>query len=150
MGSVNSMKEKNPNRKPLAIAAMVLALVAVLAGGLALILHGCGRPQIYSGYLICQKCGMTGKCAMDNIDLTVHPEQYTLKCAKMADCIVSGYGIAVKQGDGKYRYYRFDSVGSAMALDNVIYTTKRTDNLLVEVKGTLKGDTITVSSIELK
>jgi hypothetical protein len=68
----------------------------------------------------------------------------------MADCIVSGYGLELKQADGKYKYFRFDSKGSAMALDNVIYVTKQPDNLLVVVKGTIKGNVMTITSIELK
>jgi hypothetical protein len=133
------------------LAAIVAAAVVVLGGLLAIIFTSCGGPQTFTGYLICQKCGMAGACVSANeaapLDLTVNPEKHTVRCDKMADCIVSGYGIAVKQPDGKYKYYRFDSAGSTMALDNVIYVTKKTDSLLVEVKGKLKGNTITVQSI---
>jgi hypothetical protein len=140
------MKEKFPSKKPLRLAAVIVAALAVLGGILALILSSCGGPKAYAGYLVCQKCGLAGKCAEDNINLAVNPEKHTLKCDKMAGCVVSGFGIEVKQGGG-YKYYRFDAGGSAMALDNVIYMTKKADNLLVEVRGTVKGNTIEVESI---
>jgi hypothetical protein len=144
------MKDKIINKKPLTVAAIVLAAVAVLAGALALILSSCGGPNTYTGYLICQSCGMQGKCSANNIDLTAHPEQFTLKCAKMADCILSGYGIAIKQENGKYKYFAFDTNGSVLALDNVIYQTKRADNLLVEVKGKMENNIIIVNSVKEK
>jgi hypothetical protein len=145
------MKEKFPKSSPLKLAAIVAAVVVVLGGVLAIVLTSCGGPQTFTGYLICQKCGLAGTCVSSNeaapLDLTANPEKHTVRCDRMADCIVSGYGIAVKQPDGKYKYYRFDSAGSTLALDNVIYVTKKADNLLVEVKGKLKGNTIEVQSI---
>lgn len=144
------MKDNFSGRRPWRLVAIVLVALAVLGGILAIVLTSCGGPQTYTGYLICQDCGLAGKCPKSNLDLTAHPEQHTLKCLKMAECIVSGYGISIKQSDGKYKYYRFDGPGSTMALDNVVYVTKRVDNLFVEVTGRLRGNTIAVVSIAEK
>lgn len=136
------------------LAAVVLAVAAVLGGVLAIILSSCGGPQTFTGYLICQKCGAAGACvsanAVEPLDLAIYPEKHTAKCNRSAESIVSGFGIAVKQADGKYRYYRFDSAGSALALDNVVYATKKADGILVEVRGKLKGNTIEVQSVAEK
>jgi hypothetical protein len=148
------MKDKFPSNRPWKLTAIIAAAVVALGGIFAVIFTSCGGPKAYEGYLVCVKCGMAGKCLSSNaanaIDLTTNPEKHTLKCNKMADCIVSGFGIMIKQDDGKYRFYKFDSKGSAMALDNVIYVTKQPDNLLVVVKGTIKGDTMVITSIALK
>lgn len=145
------MKKKLLNKKALSIAAIVLAVLAVVAGAWALWPKSPAAkpsgPQTMTGYLICQNCGMKGKCAANNADLTTHPEKFTLKCAKMPDCIASGYGVAVKQSSGKYKFYCFDSNGSILALDGIIFRTKRADNLLVQVNGTIKNDRIIVESV---
>lgn len=141
------MDGKYPVKKHTGWIAAVVAALIVLGGVLAIVFTSCGGPQTFAGYLVCQKCALAGKCAADNIDLSVHPEKHTAKCDRMAECIVSGFGIEVKQSDGKYKFYRFDSNGSTMALDNIVYVTKKADNLLVEVKGKLKGNTIEVESI---
>lgn len=146
------MMKGNPwsKRKKWAIAAIALAALAIIAGGVYLALHFCGTAEVYNGYLICQNCGMQGMCMSSKLDLTAHPEQYTLKCARMPECITSGYGIAIAQANGKYKYCPFDEKGSELALNNIIYTTKKTDNLHVEVKGTMKGNTLAVESITEK
>jgi hypothetical protein len=138
------------NKKVLSIAAIVLAAIALVAGAIALALANRGGAKAYTGYLICQNCGLKGKCEMNNVDLTAQPEKYTLKCARMTDCILSGYGIAVKQENGQYRYYPFDAAGSALALSDVVYSTKRPDNLLVEVKGKLEDGIMRIESIAEK
>lgn len=141
------MKGKIFNKKAMTVTAIVLAAAAVIVGALTLILSSCGGPSKYTGYLICQNCGMQGKCSANNVDLTAHPEQYTLKCAKMPDCILSGYGLAIQQSDGKYKYFPFNENGSVLALDNVIYQTKRANGLLVEVKGKMDGNILLVTSV---
>jgi hypothetical protein len=133
----------------------VLAVVSVLMMALMITMTGCSKTPTnpaksnvdFTGYLICQNCGLKGTCDTNDIDLTTHPEKYTLKCAKMPVCVTSGYGIAAKQANGKYRFYPFDSNGSIMALDKIVYSTKKTDNLSIVVKGTLHGDMIAVQSI---
>lgn len=144
------MKGKILNKKTLAIAAIAVAAVGLVVGALALFLPSCEGQKTYTGYLICQNCGFAGKCADNNADLTRHPEQYTLKCAKMPECITSGYGMAILQENGKYKYYAFDVNGSELALDNVVYSTKKADNLLVTVRGKMNEDVIEVTAIAEK
>lgn len=144
------MMKKPAKQRKLPLAAIILGAVAVVAGAVALALALAGGPGTFTGYLICQDCGLSGKCGMDNTDLATHPEKHTLKCLKKPECITSGYGIAVKRDDGKYKFYPFDAEGSKLALDNVVYSTKRTDALLVEVRGKLEGNRIMVEAIAEK
>lgn len=144
------MKGKFANKKALSITAIVLAAVALVAGALALALSNPDGAKAYTGYLICQDCGLKGTCEKGSVDLTVNPEKHTLKCCKMPDCIMSGYGIAVIQANGKYKYYPFDAAGSALALNDVVYSTKRPDNLLVQVTGVLKNGVMRIESIAEK
>lgn len=104
----------------------------------------------FTGYLIDQKCGLQGIDIQDGTDITKFPEKHTLSCALMPMCIASGYGLSIKQSDGTYKYYKFDANGSSLAKSTVIDKTSKNDNLLVEVKGTLNGDTITVTAIAEK
>jgi hypothetical protein len=127
-----------------------IAVLMLLILGLSALAAGCSGQTTFTGYLVCQNCEAKGYCQENNTDLTEHPEKYTAKCARMAECITSGYGIAIQQTNGEYKYYPFDTDGSILALDNVIYNTKRTDNLLVEVTGKRSGDTILVQSIREK
>jgi hypothetical protein len=117
---------------------------------LAIALPGCGGPKTYTGYLLCQNCGLKGTCQEDNIDLTEHPELHMLKCMKTPVCILSGFGLAILQDGGKYKFYCFDENGCELALQNIVYVTKKEDNLLVEVRGKMEGDTIAVTSIQEK
>lgn len=145
------MKKKfRLNKRVATFVAVALAVLAIAVGAWALWPQGAANksagPQTINGYLICQKCGLAGKCG--SIDLTVHPEKHTLKCMKDPDCIASGYGISVKQPNGKYKFYSFDSNGSILALDGIIFNTKRADNLMVQVIGTVKGDRINAESVK--
>lgn len=101
----------------------------------------------FTGYLIDQRCGLSGIDIQDGTNITKHPEKHTLSCALMPMCIASGYGLSVQQSDGTYKFYKFDQNGSAMAKSTVIDKTKKSDNMLVEVKGNMNGDTITVTTI---
>jgi hypothetical protein len=150
---------------------MALTTIALLAISLAL--FGCSAPsstapvasspaapvasatapaagQTFTGYLIDQKCGVSGIDIQDGTDLIKFAEKHQLSCAMMPGCLASGFGLSIKQADGTYKYYKFDAAGSKLAIDTVINKTKKTDNLLVEVTGTMSGDTITVSTIAEK
>jgi hypothetical protein len=103
--------------------------------------------QTFTGYLIDQKCGLSGIDIQDGSDLTKNADKHQLSCAKMPGCLASGFGLSIKQADGTYKYYKFDAAGSQTAIDSVINKTAKADNLLVDVTGTMSGDTITVSTI---
>lgn len=106
--------------------------------------------QTFTGYLVDQQCGISGVDIQDGTDLTKNPEKHQLTCAMMPGCLASGFGLFIKQSDGTYKFYKFDKAGSQMAIDNVINKTKKADNFLVDVTGTMSGDTITVASITEK
>lgn len=147
----------------------VLALVTITLLAATLVLSGCSATpaptaaaatsaasvtaaaqQTFTGYLVDQKCGLSGVDIQDGTDLTKNPEKHQLTCAMMPGCLASGFGLFMKQADGTYKFYQFDSNGSKIAIDNVINKTKKADNFLVDVMGTVSGDTITVASITEK
>jgi hypothetical protein len=105
----------------------------------------------YSGYVIDQKCGLAKmedmKMDMDGADIAKNPEKHTNQCNLMEECSKDGYGISIKQEDGSYKYFKFDENGSKLAKEQIVEKTSKKDNLLVDVKGKIAGDTITISSI---
>ena len=126
-----------------ALAALLFLLVLLALG-----LVGCGDgKRTYSGYLIDQKCGAAGKCESSDANLITHPEKHTLQCLLMPDCVVSGYGIAIKQDGGNYRFVPFDSKGSALALNNIVYKTKQANGILVDVVGKMEKNRLAVESV---
>ena len=146
----NLLDNLKGKKKVVAIAAIALCALAIIAA-VAMAMSGVGGGgSVYKGYLICQNCGSKGVCMAGKLDLTVHPEQYTLDCAKMPECITSGYGIAVAGADGKYEYIPFDARGSQMALNDIIYASKKPDHLLVEVRGARQGYALAVDAIAEK
>jgi hypothetical protein len=74
-----------------------------------------------------------------NKDLASH----TTKCA--VSCAKSGYGLVL--GDGKF--VKLDEGGNAKALAALKATSKEKD-LKAKVTGTLDGDTVNVSAIEIQ
>ncbi len=108
----------------------------------------------YSGYVIDQKCGLAKmedmKMDMDGADIAKNPEKHTNQCNLMEECSKGGYGISIKQEDGSYKYFKFDENGSKLAKEQIVEKTSKKDNLLVNIKGKIEGDTITLSSITEK
>src|SRR5512133_2843081 len=74
-----------------------------------------------------------------NQDLASH----TTKCA--VNCAKSGYGLVLSDG----KFVKFDEGGNAKALATLKSATKEKD-LKAKVSGSLDGDTVKVSSIELQ
>ena len=74
-----------------------------------------------------------------NKDLASH----TTKCA--VSCAKSGYGLVL--GDGKF--VKLDEAGNAKALA-VLRATSKEKDLKAKVTGTLDGDTVQVSEIEIQ
>jgi hypothetical protein len=105
-----------------------------------------GVTSTFTGYLVDQICAKKG-VGFDGSDLIHHPETHTLRCLKMPVCIASGYGIYVKDQKDIYVFYKFDQKGSDLALANIVNKTKKTDNIIVEVTGKIKDNTIMVESI---
>lgn len=64
------------------------------------------EDAVLTGYLIDKHC--FGQ---------VNPGKETRTCLTMEDCELSGYGIAVKQEDGQYKFYLFDANGHKLSKD---------------------------------
>jgi hypothetical protein len=71
-------------------------------------------------------------------DLASHTTKCALGCAK------GGYGLVLADG----KFVKFDEAGNAKALSALKGTTKEKD-LKAKVSGTLDGDTVKVSAIDL-
>lgn len=100
---------------------------------------GCGTKETsFDGYLIDKHCAEMKD-----------PVTETKMCLTMEKCQASGYGVSVKQDDGKYKFYKFDDKGHDLAKDLLSKTTKE-KGIEVVVKGTLEGDSIKVSTISEK
>lgn len=74
------------------------------------------------------------------------PANDTKMCLMMVNCKASGYGAAVLKSDGSYEFYAFDDAGQVLAAD-IIKNTKKMKNIIIEVKGSLDGEIVKVSSI---
>ena len=128
------------------------ALCAVLA--LSAASFAAEKQTVFTGYLSDVLCGTSGYLdgyqGNEKFNLKVSPEKNNVMCLLMDNCRKTGYGIFVKQGDGKYAFYKFDKKGSDLAYTEVLSRMKNSMDPApkIEVKGTLKGDTITVSSIK--
>jgi hypothetical protein len=68
---------------------------------------------------------------------------HTTKCA--VGCAKSGFGLVT--GEGKF--LKFDEAGNAKALA-ALKTTKKESDLKAKVDGTVDGDNVQVSSIEIE
>ena len=132
-----------------AVAATDAAATATVAADTAAVASATPAvaQETFTGYVIDQKCGISGVDVQNGSDLSKLADKHTLSCAQMPACTASGFGMSIKQADGTYKYYKFDSAGSKLALDSIINKTTKADNLLVEVKGAMSADTITVASI---
>lgn len=71
--------------------------------------------------------------------------KHSKDCLLMPDCVKSGYGVLT---DDK-KVIKFDKAGNAQA-KKFISTLKKDKNITVDVTGSVTGETMTVSKIELK
>ncbi len=92
---------------------------------------GLGFAGTWSGTVVDVMCH--GK------DLAGHTRECALSCAK------SGYGLVTSDG----QFYKFDESGNARALAALKKSSKDKD-LKATVSGSMDGDVIKVSSIELE
>ncbi len=103
--------------------------------------------KTFSGYLLDCKCGHKGKDTRGN-DMTTHPEKHTLKCLKDKTRAASGYGLAIKQkSTGKYEFFPFDDKGSKLVKRYIVDKTKKTNALLIAVRGWYEDDLIKVDMV---
>ena len=71
--------------------------------------------------------------------------KHTKDCLQMPDCVKSGYGVLT----ANKKVVKFDKAGNEEA-KKFIADTKKAKDIRVNVTGTVKGDTMTVSKIELQ
>jgi hypothetical protein len=71
-------------------------------------------------------------------------EAHTRQCALMPACEKSGYGVFTYD----QKFLKFDTAGSRKALA-ALKSSKKEDDLKVEVTGEIQGDTIKVTSLKL-
>ena len=103
--------------------------ILLLSAGVSLLTIG-AFAESWNGTLVDVMC--KGK------DLASH----TTKCA--VGCAKGGYGLVLSDG----KFVKFDEAGNAKALATLKASTKEKD-LKAKVSGTLDGDTVKVTSIEL-
>lgn len=77
----------------------------------------------------------------------VDPEIDTKMCLTMNECADSGYGIVIKDANGKKSFYAFDANGNKKA-KQILATTTKDSKIIVKVKGDLVGQNIKIKSIE--
>src|SRR3954468_11825316 len=104
--------------------------ILMLCAGLSLLSVG-AFAESWSGTLVDVMC--KGK------DLASH----TTKCA--VSCAKGGYGLVLSDG----KFVKLDEGGNAKALA-ALKTTSKEKDLKAKVTGTMDGDTVKVTSIELQ
>ena len=74
------------------------------------------------------------------------PELDSKMCLQMPTCAASGYGLAVLQEDGTYKFYYFDgdfapaATGAQLTAINLIDASTKSDHFYVSVTGILTGE----------
>ncbi len=96
-------------------------------------------PQDYEGYLT------TAHSANMHDD----PEKITKECILMPECAASGYGVSVKQADGTYKFYKFDTKGQELAKD-ILVKTKRDAGIQIIATGILEEGPLKISALSEK
>lgn len=119
-----------------------LGIVALFTG-----LAGTASAADVKGILMDQMC--SGKAEVRVLSSGIQgglivAEAHTRECALMPACQKSGYGVFTYDN----KFLAFDPAGSRKALA-AIKASHALDNLVVEVTGEIKGDTIKVQSLKL-
>ncbi len=112
---------------------LILALFAALA------VSALAADTTVKGYLVDMDCARTDGQAPG------FGAKHSKSCLEMDDCAKSGYGILT---DDK-KVIHFDAAGNQQA-KKFIAELKKSKDIKVSVTGALKGDTMTVSKIELQ
>jgi hypothetical protein len=93
---------------------------------------------VLDGYLIDKHCFNVNDSSKD-----------TVECLQMECCAKGGYGVAVKQKNGKYKFYKFNKKGNDIS-KNLLNETKKIKSVPIVVRGYLGGEGINVISIKEK
>ena len=100
------------------------------------------KEMTYKGYLADKHCGTGFTKSGDAKTADAKAKKHPKDCVLSDDCKASGFGLIFK---GKF--HKFDDAGDKLAL-NYLNTTKKEDNLYVQVKGTMDGDAINVTAVK--
>ena len=109
----------------------------------AFVLYAQGDKSVkISGYLMDNACS---EGHAKDAGFAEGAKKHKTSCALMPSCEGSGYAV---YSDGKF--YQLDDAGNKTATD-VLKKTKTTMGIMVEVEGTVEGDTLHVTKLnELK
>ena len=88
------------------------------------------------GYLVDRAC---------SAESDFKPEKHSKDCLQMPDCVKSGYAVLTEDK----KVIKFDKAGNAQA-KKFIASLKKEKDIKVAVTGSVNGDTMTVSKIELQ
>jgi hypothetical protein len=110
----------------------MLVIVGLAVGGAA-------QAQTMKGHLVDVMCATKHATEADYI------AKHDKKCLLMEGCVKSGYSLVTADG----KVLKLDAKGTQLALD-LIKKTERESNWTVAVNGSVSGDTIAVSSIQLQ
>lgn len=96
----------------------------------------------YKGYLADKMCGSGFTKSGDAKTASTKAKKHTKDCALEDNCKASGYGLIIGA-----KFHKFNDAGDKLALE-YLNKTKRENNLVVEVKGTMDGDNLNVVSLK--
>ena len=128
------------------INRMVIFAFAFLFASVSLMAQGSKKEtkstadKSFTGYVVDKMCG-TGMAKKDMKTAMERARKHTKECALEDDCAASGYGLMM---DGKF--VKFDEKGDKLAAE-FFNKSKKKNDFLADVNGTMKGDMINVASI---
>jgi len=137
------IKKTSLNILKIVIVSIVAVLFLNFTGTVAKAATTNDETVTLTGYIIDEHCFIKEK---DD------PGKDTKMCKLMDACIKGGYGIAVKQSDGSYKFYYFNGKfftdtkvldgtdGQKLAYD-LIKASKKEDHMAVTVTGAFSGET---------
>ncbi len=98
--------------------------------------------KTYKGFLADKMCGTGFTKSGDEKKAAEKAKKHTKDCALEDNCKASGYGLIIGA-----KFHKFNDAGDKLALE-YLNKTKRENNLLVQVKGTMDGEMINVASLK--
>jgi hypothetical protein len=98
--------------------------------------------KTYKGYLADKMCGTGFTKSGDAKKAAEKAKKHTKDCALEENCKASGYGLIIGA-----KFHKFNDAGDKLALE-YLNKTKRENNLIVQVRGTMDGDMINVASLK--
>lgn len=113
-----------------------LLLASILAGAAAL----SASAATVQGVLMDKMCSQKAIAGGQKV-----AHDHTRECALMPPCQKSGYGVFTADG----KFLTFDEKGNAEAL-KALQASKKVSDMMVKVDGTVEGETIKVSSLQLQ